>query len=231
MLPKEKKWSYLAVERRVSDHTLREKLDSMVIIDIGRVSSGFGWIFPHSGNPSIGLAGLKGRDKQLRSKLDSLLKNMNVHPGTIKPPVLSHANNSFVGRMQQLTDPGAVLAGEAGGLTDPFLGEGIYYAIRSAQLTARYVVEYMNGTQNAFARYEHHIAREFYREFRWAASLARLVYLFPYHFFRLLANRPQYIEILFKILRGEECYNNLYWKAWAWMVRRMIPCGLIKTLS
>lgn len=212
---------YMAVERHLKNDSFLHSLGESLVIELGRVSAGYGWIFPHSDYLSVGIAGIRGRNTPLKKKLGLLLEAMQMNGEGFQ--TRAHPICSFIGRTQSLTSGEIVRVGEAGGLTDPFLGEGIFQAIRSGQLAGHYIGEYLNGAKDALWRYERHIEREFYLEFRRAAQLSRMVFAFPRYFYRNLAKRPHGIEIFFSILRGEETYNNLFWMALRWLGLQLVP--------
>lgn len=220
--------TYMAVERSLKNDFFLHFLGESLVIELGRVFSGYGWVFPHSDYLSVGIAGARGRNTPLKRKLNLLQKAMQMGDEGVQ--TRAHPIRSFVGRTQSLTAGGIVRVGEAGGLTDPFLGEGIFQAIRSGQLAGRYIGEYLLGAKDALLRYERHVEKEFYREFRRAAQLSRMVFTFPRYFYRNLAKRPHGIEIFFSILRGEETYNDLYWMALRWLGLQLVPPPLRRKL-
>ena len=69
-----------------------------------------------------------------------------------------------------LAAPGALLVGDAAGFLDPFTGEGIYAALRSAEIAARHVLE--QGTPGG---YDGAWRREFVPKWRIAALLQRAI--------------------------------------------------------
>ncbi len=73
-------------------------------------------------------------------------------------------------RASVLAAPGALLVGDAAGFLDPFTGEGIYAALRSAEIAARHVLE--QGTPGG---YDGAWRREFVPKWRIAALLQRAI--------------------------------------------------------
>ncbi len=219
---------YVAVEQRIDDSAFIQRLQNKVLIDVGRVAKGYGWIFPHSDYLSAGIARIKSPGNPLKSSLTQFLRQVDMKGGAS----LTHAHpiHSFIGRDQRLVHDNIVLVGEAGGLTDPFLGEGIFQAIRSGQIAARCISDFLLGAQDALAEYERRIAREFYQEFRRAAQLSFLAFICPSYFYHKLVLKPRGIEMLFSILRGEGNYNRMFWMAIKWLGLRIVPPPLRQEL-
>ncbi|MBI5682690.1 MAG: hypothetical protein HZC45_05940, partial [Deltaproteobacteria bacterium] len=93
---------------------------------------------------------------------------------------------------------------------DPFLGEGIYYAIRSAQLAAKIVSEEIRNNEVDLNRYDELVAAELYPELRAAAKLGRLVYSFPGLWYNILESEPSLMESYYDVIRGEKKYEGFY---------------------
>jgi flavin-dependent dehydrogenase len=73
----------------------------------------------------------------------------------------------------RLTAPGALLIGDAAGFVDPFTGEGIYAALRSAELAAECVAGSLPGAD--LQKYSDAWSREFTPKWRLATWLQRAV--------------------------------------------------------
>lgn len=67
--------------------------------------------------------------------------------------------------------------GDAASLADPLLGEGIYYAMRSAQLAAQVTGEALEGALD-LSSYTQLIDTQIRGEFRYARLMAEIYYLF-----------------------------------------------------
>ncbi len=81
-------------------------------------------------------------------------------------------------RAAALAKPGALLVGDAAGFLDPFTGEGIYAALRSAELAAHCVLSGWSSDgprPDALAEYARAWTREFAPKFRFATHLQRVI--------------------------------------------------------
>ena len=115
----------------------------------GVVLPGYGWIFPvGDGVLNVG-AGLLNttsmfKDVSSRRMLDVFLRNLppewEIGEENADGPVLSGPLPMGFNRAP-LALPGLLVVGDAGGLINPFTGEGIAYAIESGELAAELVHE------------------------------------------------------------------------------------------
>lgn len=190
------------------------ELRGRLLIDFGCIPHGYGWVFPKSKNLSIGIAGIsykvKGRTKEYFHNYVKKEKTLvgvdisNVHGWTI-PYFHSHqAERQKIGKGRIL------VVGDAAHLVDPFLGEGIYYAIRSAQLAAKTVSEKVEDAAVDVNPYNKAVAMEIYPELKAAAKLGRLVYGFPRLWYNILETEPPLMESYYEVIRGEKGYEGFY---------------------
>ncbi len=111
--------------------------DSLIGLDIGQIPGGYGWVFPKRDHLSVGVGGPLHLSKRLKPYLKRLLRHLGKND-----------IDDFTGHLMPLRRRGmaiqrgnALLLGDAAGLVHPLTGEGIYYAIRSAQLAASVITE------------------------------------------------------------------------------------------
>ena len=186
-------------------------LKGRLLIDFGCIPHGYGWIFPKSKNLSVGIAGIsykvKGRTKEYFHNYVKKEKTLvgldinNVHGWTIP---YFHDAGQRIGKGRTLA------IGDAAHLADPFLGEGIYYAIRSAQLAAKVVSERIEDATVDVNPYNKAVALELYPELKAAAKLGRLVYSFPRLWYNIVEAEPSLMESYYEVVRGEKGYEDFY---------------------
>jgi len=118
------------------------------LYDPGRISiafqesgfQGYIWSFPHVDHSSVGIGRLLpgSRSSDLRKRLDSFITRTypDAGPGrefyAARIPCLSRKSLSS----QRVCGERWALLGDAAGFTDPITAEGIYYALRSAEILA-----------------------------------------------------------------------------------------------
>jgi len=84
------------------------------------------------------------------------------------------------GRIAALDRGRILLLGDAANLADPWLGEGIFYAIRSARIAADEMINFLKGNLADLSSYTSRINLEIVGHLRQARLLARFIYQFPW---------------------------------------------------
>jgi len=136
---------------------------------------GYAWSFPNQGHRIVGIAALHRKsDQPLRAGFDRFLSAIGVQRkelGMSKGLPLPMGN--------YLDPPGrgrVLLVGDACGLADPLLGEGIYYAHRSAEIAARCIMDTGPGYDHLARLYRDALARPVLRELRWIKIFRNLLF-------------------------------------------------------
>jgi len=135
-----------AIETRVSAFG-GETFDMQV--DFGVVDHGYGWIFPKRDHLSIGLFTL---DNSLPKAAQQLAAYCEARLGYRPNAPFHMAAVPCGGRCAPTCEPNALLAGDAAGLVDPLLGEGIYNALRSGQIAAAAIQDVIRHGRNTYRR-------------------------------------------------------------------------------
>lgn len=188
-----------------------------VLIDLGATRQGYAWIFPKKERLSIGVAEFRGRSASPKRVFDRFvqvqkgLASMTVPRPAGHPLPLYSAQGPVLAN--GLVMHRALLVGDAGHLVDPLFGEGIYYAIRSAQMAAASVLGTAHDRRRSLLDYEQAVRREIYAEFRVASRMARIVYTFPRLCHSLMHRYQEIIGLYYEVLQGRETYQTFFRKA------------------
>jgi len=139
----------------------------------GGVMAGYGWIFPLAdGTVNVG-AGLlnsftRFKEVSARKLLDQFVAQLPAEWGVTEEnatsPVLSGPIPMGMNR-QPLAVPGMLLVGDAGGVTNPFNGEGIAYAVETGQLAAELIADALHTGRPAIAQMYPLVLRERYAKY------------------------------------------------------------------
>ncbi len=188
-------------------------LRGRVMIELGRASNGYCWAFPKNGVASVGVMVDRGAARTLSRSLQAFLGAAGFGDGE---PEQVHGALIPIdqGRSEPLHRGRALLAGDAAALVDPFLGEGIYYAIRSGQLAASAILE-AAGNGGDLGGYQAAVSAEIRPELEAAGRLSRVAHRLPWLWFQALKRRPGAIDLFRKVLMGEESYRSYADRVWA----------------
>jgi geranylgeranyl reductase family protein len=198
------RFATLVEERPMPGH-LKGLTKNGVLIELGGVMYGYGWLFARGGTLNLGMGswhhGKGARRGSLRLAYAGFLKRYDLGaPGrfrgaAIPCPAYRHPR-PYQGRV--------LLLGDAGGLADPFLGEGIGQAMCTGLLAAKAVIAEDAGT------YGRLLKKGLLKEHFHAWLLARTVYARPYLCHRLLRRHPGALELGFQLLRGETMHRGIW---------------------
>jgi len=177
-----------------------------VVASLGCVPRGYGWVFPKNGHYSVGLYTLRSGRIDLRPWLQAYLMRWGIKPeassGALHGAWLSHCSPEGPWHRGR-----ALLAGDAGGLSDPFSGEGLCHAIGSAVRAADGLNRALIAGSDDLSSYSERIEREIASDFPHARRLARAFYRFPRLTFYLVKRNEALCQRFLEILTGESTYQ------------------------
>jgi flavin-dependent dehydrogenase len=107
---------------------------------------GYVWLFPRRDHVGVGVCAPLAAEPT-RALLDRLEATVSRHyPALLDPEAPRYAHtipspSADAGSILEAAGPGWALVGDAAALADPITGEGIYPALRSAEILARTLVE------------------------------------------------------------------------------------------
>ncbi len=201
--------TYQALEGRLKDSDqIGHWPKNTVAIYLGSLDFGYGWIFPGEDSLSVGLSFWPKKEKDPQS---GIRKFRTMSPGPRdRPRLKGHPIPCFDGRPRAYSRGRVLWAGDAARLVDPFLGEGIYYALWSGQLGAQTIHQALGKSRPELGGYDQALAQTLVPEFGYALRLAFWVYAWPRLFWWLLKRHPGIMHIYFQILQGQESYGGFF---------------------
>lgn len=172
----------------------RDKFDGLPnfpAIYYGYSSWGYAWSFPGPKNQILGICSLKSKAKQsLYKDFKNFLQAHEVQPKKLaKPKGFAVPYGNY---LNQAGYNNILLIGDAGGFADPLLGEGIYYAHKTAQLAVDAVIQARGHFRMAETIYSQMLNKNITQELRYAKKIRHLLFSIP---------KKWHSKVLFEILK------------------------------
>jgi geranylgeranyl reductase family protein len=178
---------------------------------------GYIWIFPRCGHLSVGICGKGEAAASLRKRLERFMTERGL--SWKGAAFYSHALPSLdtrSWRKNRVSGDGWMAVGDAAGLVDPITGEGLYYAIRSADLAARSLLSPSGDLGARVAQYRALLRRDFAADLEFGSRLAKRVFLgrflmgpVPTRMVQFTARSPRFAAIMQDLFAGRQPYLGL----------------------
>lgn len=176
-------------------------------IDWGTTAQTYAWAFPKAQHWSIGVKGPVARGATLEHYLRRFMQRWHLPVPAGRVPYLAHLLPTRLPGMP-LVRGRALVIGDAAGLLEPFTGEGIYYALRSAYLAAEALVE-ASAHDTSPVAYERAVDAMIMPDLLGARALQQVFDVWPGLFHRLVRWHPRSWRALAKLLRGERGFRDV----------------------
>jgi flavin-dependent dehydrogenase len=200
---------------RADDIVIDQRLQNIIAIDFGLAPLGYGWLFPHRGYFSIGVAGLASEFSEPRETLTKYGRSLEVK--------LEAVRGHFIplgGIKRRIASRRILLAGDAAGFADPFHGEGIVHAVLSGKLAAGALIDSLKNSRDpadAASRYTGQCEKLIRKQLRVSFYLAQLLDRFPSLFTRIFFDNCSVLSRYVDISSGRIEYRQFL----RWLVVRI----------
>lgn len=176
-------------------------------LHLGYVRHGYAWSFPRDTDIVLGICALPRDGERLDHAFAMFLKDVGY---TGSAPFKGHPL-PYGNFLDTPVQDRVLLIGDAAGLADPLLGEGLYCALRSGELAARAAL----SPEQGFFAYDKALHSEIYSDFCWAQRLRRMsMLLLPVASGRLLGALGRMVRRpLEEMVHGYRRYSGRRMKA------------------
>ncbi len=177
--------------------------------DFGAIPGGYGWIFPKRDHLSVGgFKAKQGKAANLRRKLQQFIASETVLTES-KIKYLQGHQVPLGGKKHSLEKGRVLLVGDAANLADPWLGEGISYAVVSAHLAAEQMFNALITMDFDLHAYTNQVNNTIIPELSAARSFAKLVYSLPGLSSELLSRNPFLQKMVMEVIRGDRKFRGM----------------------
>jgi geranylgeranyl reductase family protein len=123
----------------VAPAPVRSEWSGRILIDWGPIPSSYGWVFPKADRLTVGVIAPRGKSEQTKSYLRAFIDRL----GLSSFPVLNDSGHLTRCRAQSspLRRGRVLVAGDAGGLLEPWTREGISFALRSGSAAGAFAAK------------------------------------------------------------------------------------------
>ncbi len=179
-------------------------------VDWGSLPSGYAWVFPKKGYVNVGAGGPFRIARLLRPYVARFVESAQLlKPGASAQLKFTGHQLPTLTRHTRLANERVLLVGDAAGLVEPFTGDGISFACRSARLAAGCIASALGGGKPDLSVYDRRLKSDIGPELLVARKLLALSAAFPRVIYGLLKQNDGIWQTFCRILRGQESFQQL----------------------
>jgi geranylgeranyl reductase family protein len=178
---------------------------------------GYIWVFPRCGHLSVGICGKGEPASSLRKRLEQYLTGRGIAwKGAAFYSHLLPSLGAASWEKNRVAGEGWMAVGDAAGLVDPVTGEGLYYAIRSADLAVRALLSEAGEPAEKAGQYRQSLRRDFAADLEFGSRLAKRLFLgrflfgsVPERMVQFTRRSPRFSAIVQDLFAGKQPYLGL----------------------
>jgi geranylgeranyl reductase family protein len=178
----------------------RKRYAGRLVLELGNVPGGYGWVFPKGDHVNFGIGGWESEGPRLREHLARLCAQHGVDAADLTDV---RGYRLPMRRADAVPARGRIaLIGDAAGLVDPLSGDGLYEAFVSARLAVEHTLLLLAGETDTFGAYAEEVVRTLgpNAAASWSAKVA--LDRFPRAVFGVVS-LPPFWRMLERLVRGE----------------------------
>jgi geranylgeranyl reductase family protein len=177
------------------------------ILSFGYLRDGYAWIFPNKDRLVVGMGGLQRKNKNLSATFKAFLDDYYVRNTDLSR--LKGHPLPFGNFMKKPIQGNLLLTGDAAGLVDPMLGEGIYQAHKSGELAAQAIIETLESNTELEANYLNLLHTHLLLDFIYARKWRWFVYHPLNYILKFCSTKlvKPYFYKLMQLVHGDRTYR------------------------
>ncbi len=186
-----------------------EKRQNLAYFDFGSLKNGFMWSFPKKDSYSFSGAFVrdhKGKPQEIKKQLTNFAGKFDVD---LRNSQYTESTLNLWKEDSPLHNDRALVVGEAGGIVDPLIGEGIRPAIFTGMKAAVAISAALDGDNSALTNYSEVVKTEWGSNLAKAQTVAGMFFRFPKIAYKLGVKTPAAGQMMGKILCGELSYSDV----------------------
>jgi geranylgeranyl reductase family protein len=178
---------------------------------------GYIWVFPRCGHLSVGICGKGEPALALRRRLENYMDENDLkRDGATFYSHLLPSLDTPSWQTNRVSGNGWMAVGDAAGLVDPITGEGLYYAMRSADLAVQALLSELRNSELAANVYRRLLGRDFAQDLEFGSRIAKRVFhgkvLFssmPSRMVQFTRRSPRFKSMMQDLFAGTQDYSTL----------------------
>lgn len=198
----------LAIHSEAPTSLIPDWAPDLIHLDWGSIKRSYAYMFPKKYFLSAGALGIDVPAGKIKNYQRAFLATRAQ-----KDQALPFSAAGFMIPLRKKRSPiengRCLLVGDAAGLADPFFGEGIFSAVRSAQIAASVLQEAVQDQWDSLKPYQEFIDREMMPELECARLFRELFNLRPFHYHRKIGSKDRWWNAMAKIMRGEKTFLDV----------------------
>lgn len=205
------------LEIELDDDAIKEYVFDPQLVDFYFIENwGYGWVFPKGNILSVGIGGMRDRVDDLMGSLSGFMDMLSEGKSIrLDDHVISRKAHLIPsgGLERSIYSKRIMLVGDTAGFVDPFLGEGIYYAMASGKIAGETAVDAIrnNDCSADFLRsYEKKCDEEFNNDLKFAFKFAKNAYDHLDFFMLCLKRDPVLYRDYLLTAKGDYTYRQYF---------------------
>ncbi len=198
----------LAIHSEAPTSLIPDWESDLIHIDWGSVRRCYAYLFPKKSSLAMGAGGINGMGSKMknyhRAFMATRWKREEALPfgaAGFMIPLRKNRSPIQAGR--------CLLIGDAAGLADPFTGEGIFSAVKSAQIAAFVLQEALKNRWDSLQPYQEAIDRDLMPQLECSRLFREFFNLRPSYYHQKIASQDRWWNALAKITRGEQTFLDI----------------------